>query len=197
MEEALAKIIRGKDADRIAKALLDQCDGSVKRLEQQIATIKVTGLGQTRRDSIKAAFDIGRAYRMHIAEECDSIAQPADVARHVMPIFEGKDQEELWVLALNTRQKIVGKQMIFRGAADESVVHSREILRYVINVKGATLFILVHNHPSGDPLPSEMDISTTTRVRQAGQIVGIKLVDHIVIGDGCFMSFREEHLAGL
>jgi DNA repair protein RadC len=99
-------------------------------------------------------------------------------------------QEELHILALDAKNRVVGDYMVSRGTATSSPFHPREIFKFAC-LKNAQSIIMVHNHPSGDLLPSQEDAEITKRLVKAGDIMGINLLDHIIIGDNGFYSFRE------
>ena len=126
----------------------------------------------------------------HIIES-KKVNCPADVARHAMQIIRYEDQEVLICYALNTKHGIKKHQEIFRGSLNASVIHPREVFRFAI-LNAAHTIIIVHNHPSGDPAPSPEDINATKQIKQAGEILDIKLLDHIIVGDGHWISMKEE-----
>ena len=102
-------------------------------------------------------------------------------------------QEEFRILLLNTQHAVIRELVITRGTLDTSVVHPREVFRAAI-VENAAAVVLVHNHPSGDPSPSPDDREVTRQLAEAGRLIGIPVVDHIVIGDGRYVSFVEAGL---
>ena len=122
-----------------------------------------------------------------------TFTEPGQVADYYMEDLRHLEQEEIRVMYLNTKQALIRESLLSMGTVNTSVVTPREIL---INALGcqAVGMILVHNHPSGDVSPSKADILLTKRVKAAGEVVGISLVDHIIIGDRRFLSFRQEKL---
>lgn len=144
-------------------------------------------------NAINYAIRMAKAWDMdkpHIVE-LKKINAPADVARHAMQIIRYEDQEVLLCYALNTKNGIKKHKEIFRGSLNVSIIHPREIFRFAI-LESAANIIIVHNHPSGDPAPSPKDIHATKQIKQAGEIMDIKLTDHVIIGDGHWISMREE-----
>ena len=102
-------------------------------------------------------------------------------------------QEELKLLMLNTKSKLLGETRISKGTVNMSVISPRELFIEALQ-KDAVSIILLHNHPSGDPTPSRDDILTTKRISECGLLIGIELLDHIIIGNNCYVSFQEENL---
>ena len=94
---------------------------------------------------------------------------------------------------LNTKSKLLGSKQLSKGTVNSAVITPREIFIEALEKKAASV-ILLHNHPSGDPTPSENDFLLTKRVKEAGKLIGVELLDHIIIGDNCYVSFVEEHL---
>jgi DNA repair protein RadC len=102
-------------------------------------------------------------------------------------------EEEFWILCLNTKMKPCGLHMVSKGNLNSSIVHPREIFKRAI-LNNAASIICIHNHPSGDPSPSQDDLNITKRIDEAGTLMGVPLVDHIIIGDGVYISFKEKML---
>ena len=103
------------------------------------------------------------------------------------------EQEEIHVMFFNTKQAMIKELLIARGTVNASVMTPRELLIEGLRCRAVGM-VLVHNHPSGDISPSRADILLTKRVKEAGDLIGIQLIDHIIIGDRCFLSFRQQHL---
>jgi len=135
----------------------------------------------------------------YITEERPKLDGPADVARFMRPLLKDAEQEMFYVLHMNSKSCLVYCQLTTVGLADRANVHAREIFREAI-VRNASRVILCHNHPTGDPTPSHADISSTKDLIAAGEIIGIKVMDHVVIGKRTetrikdYVSFREETL---
>jgi DNA repair protein RadC len=102
-------------------------------------------------------------------------------------------QEHIKLLMLNSKSKLLGEADISKGTVNASLISPRELFIEALN-KQAVSIILLHNHPSGDPTPSKTDLLLTKRVKEAGEIIGIELLDHIIIGDNCYISFAEKEL---
>lgn len=118
-----------------------------------------------------------------------TLRTPDESARVLMKYFEGLDREVFVVVLCNIRHKIVGINVVSVGCLSSSLVHPREVFKPAI-LGSAAAVILAHNHPSGDPEPSAEDLSLTRRLCAAGELLGIKVVDHLVIGDGRYVSLK-------
>jgi DNA repair protein RadC len=110
-----------------------------------------------------------------------------------MPRLRCLNQEELWVLLLNTRNQVLGMEAIYKGSLNTSMVRLSEVFRPAIEAPAAAV-IVAHNHPSGDPSPSPEDVSITRQMAQAGDLLDITLLDHLIIGDGVHISLKERGL---
>jgi len=120
------------------------------------------------------------------------IVNPATAAEIVNQVFDMENQpnEVFAILCLNTKKKIAGAHIISQGSLSSAIVHPREVFKAAI-LNNAASIVLAHNHPSGDPEPSREDIETTHRLVNAGNILGINVLDHIIVGDGKYISLRE------
>ncbi|MGM8364715.1 RadC family protein [Virgibacillus sp. W0181] len=156
---------------------------------EELTAIK--GIGPAKGVVILAAIELGR--RMHQYKPDDSyiIRSPEDGADYVMEEMRNLNQEHFVVLFLNTKNQIMHRQTIFIGSLNASIVHPREIFREAVKRSAASI-ICAHNHPSGDPAPSQEDIHVTKRLVQAGKMMGIELLDHLIIGNNKFVSLKEK-----
>ena len=195
----------------IAEDVVIAYEGNLARMAGSTATQmqKISGIGAVRSEKIIAAFELGkRLARFHATKE--KITSPADVADLMMSKMRYLQKEIAVVLALDTKGgvtstgkagdlasdlkwgKVIAESTIFEGTLNSSVFHPREIFRFAIE-EAANSVILLHNHPSGDPQPSQEDIRATKQLIEAGNAIGIKVLDHIIIGDGIFVSLKEEN----
>jgi len=176
----------------IANRLLIHFEG-IKLLEhatiEEITSIK--GIGKVKGVTILAALELGRRIRQYTPEDRYVIRSPQDGANYVMESMRHLNQEHLAALFLDTKNQIIHKRTIFVGSLNSSIVHPREIFREAVKRSAASI-ICVHNHPSGDPTPSKEDIHVTKRLVEAGKIMGIELLDHIIIGNRKFVSLKEK-----
>ena len=163
-------------------------NASVEELSQ------VKGIGVAKASQIKAAFEL--ANRLEGYSEAGSkplVRTPDEVMSLVKGRLRGKKKEHFLALSLDTRNQLIKVSEISVGSLDTSIVHPREAFKEVIAASAASV-IFVHNHPSGDPTASEDDIKLTKRLAEAGEIVGIDVLDHIIIGDKNFLSLKREGL---
>ena len=121
------------------------------------------------------------------------IQSPDDVSKIIQSYLNGVDREHFVVILLNRKNGIIGINTVSVGDLSSSIVHPREVFKPAI-VAGAASIILAHNHPSGDPKPSLDDVRVTKRIKEAGDILGIEVLDHIIIGDGCYESLKARDL---
>jgi len=156
---------------------------------EELTAIK--GIGEAKGISILAALELGRRLQQYKPEKTYIIRSPEDGADYVMEEMRNLNQEHLVVLFLNTKNQIIHRETIFIGSLNASIVHPREIYREAVKRSAASI-ICAHNHPSGDPTPSQEDIHVTRRLVEAGKIMGIELLDHLVIGDHSFTSLKEK-----
>ena len=122
------------------------------------------------------------------------IKSPKDAVKQLSE-YSKRDREHLLCIYLNTKNRILGIEVVSIGILNSSICHPREVFKGAI-LASAKSIILAHNHPSGDPEPSDDDIALTKRIENAGRIIGIELLDHIIIGDGSYISLRERGLVG-
>ncbi len=196
--ELLAIILRtgmkGGTAIDLANKLLNHFNGNLKAIvsADMNELSKIKGLGFAKAAQIKAAFELSK--RINYLQDNIRISSPKDAAEFLMPKLRYLDKEHFFVLCLDTRNKLIGNEVkVSVGSLNASIVESREIFKAAI-AKNAAVVILAHNHPSGDPTPSNEDIAVTKRVVNAGDVIGIKVNDHIIIGDGKYVSMKERGL---
>ncbi|MGW7943947.1 RadC family protein [Staphylococcus xylosus] len=152
---------------------------------------KVKGIGLYKALILKAAFELGERMHSGSLEEKIQITSPQDVANFMMGKMEHLTQEKFIVLFLNSKNVIIKQKTIFIGTLNSSVIHPREIFSEAIKCASNAIVVL-HNHPSGDTTPSKEDIRATNILRKCGEILGIDLLDHIIIGDHTYMSMVED-----
>jgi len=153
----------------------------------------ISGIGEAKATKVLAALELGRRISMAAPSERHTINGPEDVAELLMPEMRYLDREHFRALVLNTKHQVLRVIDISIGSLNSSVVHPRELYKMVIRHNGAAV-IVAHNHPSGDPTPSSEDIAVTKRLSEAGGVLGIELLDHIILGDGRFVSLNEYSL---
>lgn len=151
--------------------------------------LKIEGIGRVKAIYLLAVFEVGRRVNLPSVLNRIVVRQPQDAADFLMPEMTHLLQEHFVVLFLNVKNEIINKQTIFIGSLNASIVHPREIFREAVK-KSAASIICAHNHPSGNPTPSPEDIEVTKRIAEAGLIIGIELLDHIIIGDHVHTSMK-------
>ena len=185
----------GRNAVAIGADLLSRCNGSLRRLAalDGAELQQVDGVGPAVSARIAAAAELGRRLAREGPVERARIRGPRDVYELCGPTMRDRRQEEFRVLFLNTQNAVLREHVVSRGILDASVVHPREVFRLAIAENAASV-LLVHNHPSGDPTPSQEDRDVTRQLTDAGKVLGIPVLDHIVVGDARYVSFVESGL---
>ncbi len=150
------------------------------------------GMTQLKALTLKAAFELGKRCCTP-TRTTEPINNSFDIAMIAMPLLMSKDNENFMVAILNTKHKLIGIETVSVGILNSSLVHARELFRLAIS-KNAYGVILIHNHPSGDPTPSNEDVSLTKNMYEAGRILGIEVLDHVVIGAADYFSFADNGL---
>ncbi len=197
-QELLAVIIsRGspnKSVINIAQDLLTKF-GNINAISQ--ATIEqlteVDGIGPARATQIKACFELGKRKDLEPETKDTHIENPKDVVDAIRKDLKDKAKEHFKIIMLNSRNKVIGIGDISVGTLDASLVHPREVFKEAISHNSASV-ILVHNHPSGDPEPSDDDIKITKKLVESGKILSIEVIDHIIVGKNSYYSFKEKEL---
>nr|WP_272917326.1 MULTISPECIES: DNA repair protein RadC [Halobacillus] len=156
---------------------------------EELTAIK--GIGAAKAVQLLAAVEFGK--RMHKMKPVERymIRSPEDGADFIMEEMRDLKQEHFICLFLNTKNQVLHRQTIFIGSLNASIVHPREVFKEAVKRSAASI-ICAHNHPSGDPTPSQEDIQVTQRLKECGKMIGIELLDHIVIGDRTFISLKEK-----
>ncbi|MFB4210779.1 DNA repair protein RadC [Shouchella sp. JSM 1781072] len=151
----------------------------------------VKGIGETKAIELSAAIELGKRILREGKGEKRVVSSPDDAVQLVVDDLVGIHQEHFVVLYLNTKNYVIKQKTVFIGSLNASIVHPREVFKEALRTSSAAV-ICLHNHPSGDPSPSPEDISVTKRLYEAGKILGITLLDHIIIGDEAnFISLKE------
>lgn len=196
--ELLAILIRvgvpGENAVQVGQRVLKNLGGlsGIHRatFEQVCAE---HGIGQAKAAQIKAAIELGRRLSLEAPEERPTIHSPADAAALVSYEMSALEQEHLRVMLLDTRNHLVQVEEIYKGSLNSSMVRVGEVFKPAIRRNAASILVL-HNHPSGDPTPSPDDIALTRAIVQAGKLLDIEVLDHLVIGNNRYVSLKERGL---
>jgi len=197
-QELLALIIgRGvskKSVMTIAQELLIKF-GNIKAISE--ATLEelsqIKGIGFAKAAQIKACFELGKRKDLEPEQKDFDIKDPQSVVKAIRASIKDKAKEHFKLILLNARNKILGISTISIGSLNASIVHPREVFKDAI-VHNAYSVVLAHNHPSGDPEPSEDDLTMTKRLIEAGKILGIEVLDHIIITKNGYFSFKDRGL---
>jgi len=199
--ELLAIILGQGTRDTSALELANQLLGTYKGLRHlQEASleelIQAKGIGPAKAASIKAAVEIGRRVAANM-ETRFLIKCPEDVIKYVNQVLiremRDYDREHFLVIYLDRKGGVIAKENVSIGGLHSSIVHPREVFKTAVKRSAASI-ILAHNHPSGDPAPSKEDIDITRRLIEAGRIMGIEIIDHVIIGENTYCSFKEKGL---
>jgi DNA repair protein RadC len=196
--ELLAILLRtgtqNKSALHLAEEVLALENGILFLSEctpEQLAGIK--GIGQAKACQILAAIELGKRIATTPREKKLKANKPESIAALFMEEMRYYKKEVFNVIFFNTKGEIIGMEKMSIGDLSSTVIHPREVFSPAVK-KSAAAVAFVHNHPSGDPAPSREDIETTQKLIQAGRIIGIQVWDHIIIGDGNYISLRNEKL---
>lgn len=182
--QLLARFGGGEDG---STALARLAEASIQEISTQ------SGVGPTKAVELKAAFELGRRLVSLNPGDRPQVRSPEDVFNLLHAEMGSLAQEHLRVVLLNTKNHVVGVQDVYRGSLNTSLVRIGEVFREPIRHNCAAI-ILVHNHPSGDPTPSPEDVRLTQQVAEAGDLLDIEVLDHLVIGQQRFVSLRERGL---
>ena len=175
----------------LANAVLVACSGLNGLARATTGDLRlVPGIGAARAAQLLAAIELGRRTLMRGGHERVQIVTAIDAARLLVPQFGSKPVEHFGVMLLDTKHRVLKTTLISVGTLDASIVHPREVFREA-TVAGAFGIILFHNHPSGDPKPSKDDVALTRRLVDAGELMGIAVIDHLILAERGFRSLRE------
>ncbi|HHE71177.1 MAG TPA: JAB domain-containing protein [Chloroflexi bacterium] len=196
--ELLAIILRtgvgGENVLAMAGRILAQFDGLAGLARADFSELAaVHGLGPAKSAQVMAALELGRRLMAEAPDERWQIRSPGDAARVLMPALGYLEQEQFAVLYLDTRNRVMAQEMLYKGSLNTSLVRIAEVFRGAVRRNCAAL-IVAHNHPSGDPSPSPEDVALTRRLIEAGKLLEIDVLDHLVIGQNRYVSLRERAL---
>lgn len=201
--ELLAVLLRtgtkGESALDLARKLFYPGEGTQPQAKAHLQSwtkeelLKISGIGRVKAIQILCLCELSKRMSQLSAREDLDFSRPDTIAAYYMEDMRYYRQEHLKLLMLNTRSRLIGESEISRGTVNMSVISPRELYIEALQ-KNAVYIILLHNHPSGDPMPSREDILVTQRIREGGSLLGIELLDHIIIGDNCYVSLAEQKL---
>lgn len=153
--------------------------------------VKLKGIGSAKAAQLLALGEISKRFRAFKSGNEYKITSPRDAANYIMEEMRVLQKEHLKVIMLNTKNIIISVKDISIGSLNSSIVHPREVFKEAIKSSCASI-IICHNHPSGDPTPSKEDINVTYRLKECGKLLGIDVIDHIIIGNGRYISLKEK-----
>jgi DNA repair protein RadC len=196
--ELLAILFRtgvgGENVLRLAERVLSSFDGLPGLANASIAELTcVNGIGPVKAVELKAALEVGKRLLSTSAAERPSVTSPAEAANLLMAEMTFLEKEHLRLILLDTRNRVLKTPTLYIGSLNSSIVRIGELFRAAIK-ENAAAFIVVHNHPSGDPSPSPEDVRITREITRAGKLLGVDCLDHIVIGRNRFVSLKERGL---
>jgi DNA repair protein RadC len=181
----------GRNALAVANALLAACGGlhGLVRATCDDFT-RVAGVGRARCVQMIAALELGRRTLGRAPSSRPQLRHPRDAAEYLLPAFGARPTEQVGIVLLDSRHRVLRTTIVASGTLNAANVEARDVFREAA-LGNAAAIVLFHNHPSGDPSPSPDDLELTRRLAAAGVLMGIDLVDHIILGDGCYCSFKE------
>lgn len=158
---------------------------NIKRLMQ------IHGIGEAKASQISAVFELARRLETFVEEPKRKVRSPKDVYTLMYPKMREQKKERFITLYLDTKNQILKEETVSIGSLNASIVHPREVFKSALMESSASV-IMIHNHPSGDPSPSREDIMVTEKLVEGGKLLGIDVLDHIIIGDGKYVSLKDE-----
>ncbi len=185
--------IQGQNALDVARTLLAQkSDGLIGILQLQLSDLtSIKGIGEVKALQILAILELARRLAKQEAGKKLDFSSPASVADYYMEDMRHLKQEKLVLVMLNGKNKLIGDKVLFIGTVNQSIVNPREIFVEALKSEAVNI-ILLHNHPSGDTTPSTSDLLITRKIRELGELIGIHLIDHIIIGNRSYRSLCTE-----
>lgn len=195
--ELIAILIGSGNADEsavtLSQRMLASCSGDLNSLGkwglENFCTFK--GMGPAKSLTVMAALELGRRRKLQERKERTRITSSVDIYELFHPLMADLPTEEFWVLLLNRSNRIIDKVRISSGGIDQTTADVRTILREALLAR-ATQMVLIHNHPSGNIQPSQEDKRITERIKGAGHLMNISVIDHVIVTDGAYYSFNDE-----
>jgi DNA repair protein RadC len=194
--ELLAVVIgsgsRDVDALELANRLIERAGGVHGLMRLGLDRLRVvSGVGPARAAQIIAAVELGRRTLVRAIAERPKLSTPRELATYLLPQYGTADVEQFGIVMLDTKHRVIRVRIVSIGSLDSTVVHPREVFREAASAAAAAI-VLFHNHPSGDPTPSQDDARLTVRLCAAADVLDIGLLDHLIVGDAeRYFSFRE------
>lgn len=175
----------------MADRLLEECQGLAGFAASSPRAAALRSLGPARSATLLASVELGRRLARAAVPDRDPMSHPGAVARYLLLRFATSGQEVMGALYLDSRNRLLGEEEVYRGTLNRAAVEPRGVLKEGL-LRDAAGFVLFHTHPSGDPSPSAEDLAFTRRLAQSGELVGVRLVDHLILGSGdTWVSLRQ------
>jgi len=197
--ELLAVIIRtgkeGRQSIDLARELLSRKNGNLLNLHTMSMDemTEISGIGKVKAIQLKCLAEITKRLAKAVREREVTLNQASSIAAYYMEELRHEEREKILLCMFDSKYALLGDTVISVGTVNSSLVSPREIFREALAAK-AVYIVILHNHPSGMPIPSKQDQLVTRRIRECGELLGIQLSDHIIIGDNRYFSFKEEDL---
>lgn len=182
-----------EDAVSLMKRILNHCNNNLNTLGKMTIhdLCQFNGVGPAKAISIMAACELGKRRQLEMAEERPDLGTATRIYNHMHPLMQDLDIEEFWVLLMNQNYRLIKKVRIAHGGISEVSVDIRIVMREAV-LANTTILAVCHNHPSGNIRPSRMDDALTESIRKACQVMRIHFLDHVIVADGLYFSYREE-----
>lgn len=186
---------KDKTAIDLARGILNMSNEGLRTLTNctMEELMQIKGIGLAKASQIIAAVELGKRIALTTNVNNYKIQGPEDISNLLMEEMRYLNKEIFNIILLNTKNNVIAIENISIGSLNASIVHPREVFNIAIK-RSSSAIILAHNHPSGDPKPSTEDINITKRLIEAGTIIGINVLDHIIIGDGIYFSMKEKEI---
>ncbi len=193
--ELLAVLLGTADGLALAQGLVLRCGGLTGLAQATPAELRAAGLAPGKALQVKAALALGQRLieELHASEARPAITSPAQIADLLLPEMALLEQEHLRVIVLDTRYHVLAMEDVYRGNVGAAVVRPAEVLRPAVRAN-APAIVIAHNHPGNDPTPSPEDVQCTRAIRDAGQLLGIDLIDHIIVAKSGWISLKTRGL---
>ena len=187
--------VRGISAINLAMQLLARYGGLSGLAQASFSELEqVHGMGEAKVTQVKAALELGRRLLVESPQDRPRISSPADAANLVLAEMGLLEQEQLRLLLLDTKNHVLEMPTVYVGNLNTSLIRVGELFRYALRANNCAGMIVMHNHPSGDPTPSPEDVRVTERIVEAGELMDVEVMDHLIIGRQRFVSLKERRL---
>jgi len=182
---------RAQDVLTLSNVVLEQCGGLHGLTRAAAADLRrIRGVGGARAAQVLAAVELGRRTLVRTPADRPQLNTPRQLASYLLPQHGSRPVEQFGIVLLDTKHRLLQIKLVSTGSLDSTVAHPREVFREAIACRAAAI-VLFHNHPSGDPRPSQDDVALTAQLVDAGQVVGIDVLDHLILADQRYYSFME------